>query len=83
MPPLTVALVVLSLPDSGVVTTVNVLGKTLAVVLVVAATAVVATLVDSVALTSALLSSSTLSVPVGPQSINPATVVVRPSWDLS
>lgn len=79
VPSLTVALVVLSLLGSGVVTTVNVLWKTLAVVLVVVATVVVGTLVDSVMLSSGLLSSSILSVPVGPQSINPATVVVRPS----
>lgn len=78
-PKLTVALVVLSLLGSGVVTTVNVLWESLVVVLVVVATVVVETLVDSVMLGSGLPSSSMLSVPVGPQSINPATVVVRPS----
>lgn len=68
--------------DSVVVTTVNVLWESLVVVLVVVATVVVAALVD-VKFGSVLPSSSMLSVPVGPQSINPATVVVRPSWDLS
>lgn len=62
--------------DSVVVTTVNVLWESLVVVLVVVATVVVAALVD---VKFSLPSSSMLSVPVGPQSINPATVVVRPS----
>lgn len=79
-PKLMVALVVLSLLDCGVVATVNVLWGTLVVVLVVVATVVLETLVDSVALGTGVLYSSMLSsVPVGPQSINPATVVVRPS----
>lgn len=76
---LTGALVVLGLLGSGVVTTVNVLCEGLAVVLVVVATVVVETLVNSVTFGSGLSSPSMLSVPVGPQSINPATVVVRPS----
>ena len=40
-------------------------------------------LANSVTFGSGFSSPSMLSVPVGPQSINPATVVVRPSWDLS
>lgn len=63
--------------DSVVVTTVNVLWESLVVVLVVVATVVVAALVD--VKFGSILPSSMLSVPVGPQSINPATVVVRPS----
>lgn len=66
-----------------VLTTVNVLWESLGVVLVVVATVVDEALVDSVPLGSTLPSSNILSFPVGPQSINPATVVVRPSWDLS
>lgn len=78
-PELTV--VVLSLLGSGVVATVNVLSEI--VVLVVVATVVLETLVVCVVLASTLPSSSLMSVPVGPQSINPGMVVVRPSWDLS
>lgn len=70
-------MVVLSLLGSGVVATVNVLSKI--VVLVVVATVVLETLVVCVVLASTLPSSSLMSVPVGPQSINPGTVVVRPS----
>lgn len=65
--------------DSGVVTTVNVLCESLVVVPAVVAVVTDEPLVDKVTLEPPLPFSSTLSVPVGPQSINPATVVVRPS----
>lgn len=81
-PKLTLALVVLSLLGCGVVTTANVLwGLLVVVVVVVVAMVVVKALVDSVELAAVLPSpfSKLSSVPVGPQSIYPATVVVLPS----
>ena len=80
-PKLTLALVVLSILGCGVVTTANVLCGLLVVVVVVVATVVVKALVDSVELAAVFPSPSSKlsSVPVGPQSIYPATVVVLPS----
>lgn len=77
------AFVVVNLLGSGVVATVNVLLVGLLVVLVVVDTVVDRTLRNSVTFGSDLSSPSTASGPVGPQSINPATVVARPSGDLS
>ena len=75
--------VVLFLLGCMVVTTILVYGLVVVVVVVVIVV-VVRALVDTVELGTTLPSSSPpSSPPVGPQSINPGTVVVLLSWDLS